>query len=67
MAVTTKSKTYYTTRTVVRFIFRVIVLLTAYVVLHVVASSIWNTLLFFAVIACGILIYDNKTKQSEEE
>lgn len=67
MAVASKSRTYYTTRSVVRFIFRVILLLTAYVVLHVVASSIWNTLLFFAVIACGILIYDYKTKQSDEE
>lgn len=67
MATASKSKAYYTTRTVVRVAVRVLLLLAAYVILHVAASSVWNALLFFAIIACGILIYDHKTKQAEDE
>jgi hypothetical protein len=67
MATATKSKMYYTTRTVVRVVVKVLLLLVAYAVLHLAASSIWNALLFAAVVGCGFLIHDYKTKQSVQE
>lgn len=67
MATATKSKMYYTTRTVVRVVVKVLLLLVAYAVLHLAAGSIWNALLFAAVVACGFLIHDYKTKQSVQE
>jgi multidrug transporter EmrE-like cation transporter len=56
-----KSKMYYRTRSVVRGVFRFLVLLAAYIILHLAAYNIWTALLFIGVVACGFVIYDNKT------
>lgn len=55
-----KSKVYYSTRSAVRGLVKVLILLAAYVVLHVAASNIWTALLFVGVVAGGIAIHDNK-------
>ena len=67
MATATKSKMYYTTRTVVRVVVKVLLLLAAYVILHVAASSIWSALFFAAIVGCGFLIHDYKTNQSAQD
>lgn len=66
MAAVAKSQTYYMTRAVVRVLVKVVLLLVAYVVLHVAALSVWNALLFAAIVSCGFLIYENKTKKSAQ-
>lgn len=66
MATVSKSQTYYVTRAAVRAVVKISLLMVAYAVLHVAAVSVWNALLFAAVVGCGFLIYSHRTKQSEQ-
>jgi NADH:ubiquinone oxidoreductase subunit 3 (subunit A) len=58
-----KSKIYFTTRSIIRGLVKVLLLLAAYVIIHLATYSFWTVLFFMAIVTAGFVIYDHKTKQ----
>lgn len=62
-----KSSTYYTVRSSIRGLVKVLILLVAYVIIHLATYSIWTVLLFAAVVTCGFVIHDNLNRTAATE
>ena len=57
-----KSKAFYITRSIIRGFVRTLMLLAAYLIIHLAAYNIWTALLFVGVVLGGFAIYDLKAK-----